>query len=309
MRLTRASLFALCAALATFIGAAEPAGPLTPASPGVEAEARAVRPAPGLTANRAAAVQSRITEYMAREHPGIEYGIYFKDLSTQETWGLGDRRPIEAASTAKLPAVLVLYELVARGQLEWDDRVAYDPATDYQDGAGILQFAAKPGDQYSLRTLSNLAITISDNIAYRMIVRHIGQQAIADRMRALGGTSVFPDGHNITTARDMGLYVEAAYDFWRRNPAAGSRLIDDMAHPIYHVGLPGRLPAELTVAHKEGDVWTDRGGVANDVGVVLGARPYVLAVLTRGWDDPEAGFKAIAQVSQIVYESRQQSAL
>lgn len=308
MRFARWTLFALCIALAAFTGAAGPADLVAPEPPGRESDGGAARPTTVLAADRAAAVQSRIAAYMAKEHPGIEYGVYFKDLSTQETWGLGDRQPIEAASTTKLPAVLALNELVARRQLKWDDRVAYNPATDYEGGAGILQFAAKPGDQYSLRTLANLAITISDNVAYRMIVRQVGKDVIAARMHNLGGGTVFPDGRNITTAHDMGLYVEAALNFARRNPAAGSRLIDDMAHPIYHVGLPGQLPAELTVAHKEGDVWTDRGGVANDVGVVLSERPYVLAVLTRGWDDPEAGFKAIAQVSRIVYESRQQSA-
>ncbi|SHF09763.1 beta-lactamase class A [Desulfofundulus australicus DSM 11792] len=241
-------------------------------------------------------LQKQLKEYLARQ-PGV-YGIYFKDLHSGVSFDINGDEPVTAASTVKVPVVLYLNHLVAQGKLDWDDRVVYDSKQDYQGGAGILQFAARDGDSYSLRVLANLSITISDNIAYRMLVRHLGKDNVAQFMRDLGGQTVFPGGENITTARDMGRYMEAVLEFSREHPALGERLLDDMAHPIYHVGLPGKLPPKVRVAHKEGDVW----GVANDVGIVFAEHPYILVVLSRGETDVDKGFARIAEISRMVYD-------
>ncbi len=226
------------------------------------------------------------------------YGIYFKDLISGTEFGINDREPIHAASTIKVPVVLYLNTLAAQGKVKWDDRVTYQSDVDYQGGAGILQFAARDGDRYSLRVLANLSVTISDNIAYRMLVRYLGKEKIAQFMCSLGGEVVFPDGVAMTTARDMGRYIQAVLDFAEQHPEPGRRLLDDLANPIYHVGLPGELPPYVTVAHKEGDIW----GVTNDVGVVFGSRPYILCVLIKGVDDLDQGFAEIAHISKIVYD-------
>lgn len=241
-------------------------------------------------------LKAELETYMGSQ-PAV-YGVYFRDLMSGTSFGINEREPIAAASTVKVPVVLYLNHLVAEGQASWDDRVVYNSATDYQDGAGILQFSARDGDSYSLRTLANLAITISDNVAYRMLVRHLGKDNIAAFMRGLGGEIVFPDGQNVTCAKDMAAYIQGVLDFERAHPDLGSRLLDDMAHPIYHVGLPGKLPPQVVVAHKEGDV----SAVANDVGVVFARRPYILVVLSKNVPDIDQGFATIAEISRMVYD-------
>lgn len=241
-------------------------------------------------------LKRQIEQFIAHK-PGT-FGIYFKDLVSGRTFGINDREPIHAASTIKVPLVLFVNRLAAEGKVDWQDRIAYDRGADYQDGAGILQFSARHGDTYSLRVLSNLSITISDNIAANMLIRYVGKETLANYMRGLGAEVVFPGGRRMTTARDMGLYMQAVLDLAAERPDVGRRMLDDMAHPIYHVGLPGELPPHLTVAHKEGDI----SGVANDVGVVYGSRPFILVVLSKDIPDPEAGFADIARISRIVYD-------
>ena len=237
-------------------------------------------------------------ETALRQWNDTTYGIFFKDIESGASFGINESEPVTAASTVKLPVVLYLNELIASGELDWNDKVRYDSATDWQDGAGILQFAARDGDTFSLRILANLAITISDNIAYKMLTRHLGRNNIIDFMRSLGGTIVFPEGRNITCARDMGSYLEAVIAFAKAHPDLGSRLLDDMSHPIYHVGIPGKLPEKVIVAHKEGDV----SGIANDVGIVFTDKPYILVILSKGVPDIDEGFARIARISQMVYE-------
>ena len=226
------------------------------------------------------------------------FGIYFKDLTTGQEWGINADEPFPAASTVKVPIALYVNDLVAKGRLKWSDRVRFDKAVDMAGGAGVLQYDGIDGQTYSLRVLTNLLITISDNVAWRMLTRHLGKDNIAAFMRSLGGKTVFPGGQNVSTARDMGVYMQAVLDFARRHPELGERLLDDLTHTIWHVGLPGRLPPDLRVAHKEGDI----SGVADDVGVVFSRRPYILAVMSKGVPDVDTGFTDIARISKMVYD-------
>ncbi|OIQ58434.1 beta-lactamase precursor [Moorella thermoacetica] len=240
-------------------------------------------------------LQQQIQNYLA-DKPGT-YGIYFKDLATGQSFGINADTPLPAASTVKLPAVLFINSLVDRGILDWQQKLTYNSATDYQGGSGILQFSVKDGDQFTLRTLTTLAITVSDNIAYNMLRNFVGQGSIASYMQSLGGRTVFPSGQNLSTARDMATYIQAALDS-ANTSANGRRLLDDMANGIYNEGIPLQIPAGVTVAHKEGFVW----GSPGDVGVVFGSRPFIVTVLSQGVADPDQGFATVATVTRMMYD-------
>ncbi|RKO66813.1 serine hydrolase [Desulfofundulus salinus] len=226
------------------------------------------------------------------------FAIYFEDLASGASFGINADKPMVAASTVKLPMALYINHLVVQGKMHWHDRVSYRKATDYEDGSGVLRYEARDGDTYSLRLLTNLAITISDNVAFRMLARHVGRPNFYAYMKELGGRTVYPGGKNLTTARDLATYVKATLDFARRYPQEGQRLLDDLAHPSFHIGLPGLLPHQVMVAHKEGDL----DGVANDCGVVFGRRPYILVVLSSGVKETREGFADIARLSKMAYD-------
>lgn len=248
-----------------------------------------------------APLQQEIREFVdaKRAASGVDYGIYFQDLGSGKSFGLNEEKPMVAASTIKLAMALYLSTLAAEGKLDWNTRVAYRKTTDYEGGDGILRYTAREGDTYSIRTLNTLSLVISDNIAFRMLARHVGRENFVRFLQELGGKTVYPGGKNITTARDLGVYLQAVLDFVRRHPEEGGRLLDDLAHSIYHVGLPGLLPEKVVVPHKEGDL---DEGVANDAGVVFSSRPYILVILSEGVKDLEEGFADIARISRMVYD-------
>ena len=232
---------------------------------------------------------------------GATFAVYFEDLATGKGFGINEDKPMVAASTVKLPMALYINEQVVQGKMRWSDRVAYSRDTDYEEGSGVLRYEARDGDTYSLRLLTNLAITISDNVAFRMLARHVGRDNFIAYMKELGGKTVYPEGKNLTTARDLAVYVRATLDFARRHPQEGGRLLDDLAHTAFHFGLPGMLPPDVPVAHKEGDL----EGIANDCGVVFCHRPYILVVLTSGVRDVREGFRDIAAISKMAYDFQQ----
>lgn len=247
-------------------------------------------------------LQKEVHQYTAAT--GNSYGIFFKDLTSGQTWGINEDQPMVAASTTKVPVVLYLNHLVAQGQAHWQDKVAYNPDTDLERGAGPLEHYAEAGDKYSLRALANLAITTSDNVAIRMLIRHLGRTNLVAFMRQIGGRTVYPGGKNLTTARDLVTYLEAVMDFARTHPQLGERLLDDLAHTIYNQGLPGQLPEKLIVAHKEGEL----EDVVNDCGIVYGARPFILAVLSANNRDMHQGFAHIAHITKLIYDFQEKLA-
>ncbi|MGE5549996.1 MAG: serine hydrolase [Bacteroidota bacterium] len=255
-----------------------------------------LRQAPRVYVPDYTALKQAMQNYIAR-YPGITYGIYFKDLASGSSFGINHYGVFPAASSIKAPLALYVSELVDRGKLDWQDKVTYTADLDWQGGAGCLQFFAQDGNKYSLRVLTNLAITISDNIATRMLLRHVGKNNFINYLWSLGAGTVYPGGENKSTPRDMGRYVEAIINYAKTHPS-GRQLLDDMANPIWHVGLPGRLPDRVTVAHKEGDLT----GVATDIGVVYGSRPYILAVMSTGVPNEDVGFNNIAALSKLAYD-------
>lgn len=248
-------------------------------------------------------LQKQIADYLAAK-PGT-YGVFFKDLPSGQTFGINGSVPIPAASTVKVPIVLYVNQLVAEGKLDWNEKVVYSSETDYREGAGILHMVATDGDKYSIRVLSNLAITVSDNVAAAMLIRRLGREQISDFMRSIGGKTVYPESQNITTAADMGTYVQALLDFAQKRPDLGGRLLDDLAHTIYNVGLPGQLPPNVVVPHKEGDL----PDMAGDMGVVYSSRPYILVVLAKDISNPDKVFaEDIARVSKMAYDFQERLA-
>lgn len=273
--------------------AGEPAAPTRRTTDGTAATGGPINYAP---------LREKLQAFLAGKQ--ARYAIYFEDVITGQSFGINEHERFHAASTIKLPAVLYLNHLAAEGKIDWQTKVAYEPETDWQQGAGALQFFGQSGKGYTLRTLQTLSITLSDNIAYRMLVRHLGKENIAAYMRDLGAEAAYPDGQAITTARDMGLYLRAALDLAEEHPAEGRRLLDDLANTIWDTGLSGRLPDGVTVAHKEGDIT----GVANDAGIVFGSRPYILVVLSKDQSDIDQGFRDIAEISRLVYDTQERLA-
>lgn len=231
------------------------------------------------------------------------FAVYFKDLTSGQVMGIDEDALHPGASCIKVPVVLYLYQQVAAGKLHWTDRVAYQKALDYETGAGALQYTAEDGNTFSLRCLATVAITISDNVSHNMLVRYLGYNNVMNFIKSNGGAdTVEPYGSETTTARDLGVFMEAVDQFAKQNPAQGGRLIDDLANTIFHVGLPGKIPPDLIVAHKEGSIT----GVVNDMGIVFSRRPYILSVMSEGTADEDTGFSNIAEISCLAYDYQQQ---
>ena len=154
------------------------------------------------------------------QKPG-SYGICCQDVNTGKIFGIDEDELFVQASCLKVAYVLYLYEQVAAGHQTLEQRLAYRKVDDYSDGSGYLQYIAAEGDRFTLRALAGVAITLSDNIAYRMIKRFLGAPNVLRYMEQLGMKHPQPNGEHCTTPRDMACCLRGVLDFAAREPGLG----------------------------------------------------------------------------------------
>lgn len=223
-----------------------------------------------------------------------QYGIYYENLSTGETFGIDEEVVFDAASTAKVPLNMYLYEKIKEGTVNPDGVLTY-LQEDYEGGTGSIRYG-KVGKQFTVRELSRLSITLSDNIATNMLKRYLGNYNIKKYMRELGG-SVVEDEENVSTPKDMAFYMKRVYDFSREERELGGELLDSLLNTEFNDRLPALLPEDVPVAHKIGT----QVRVFNDVGIVFTEEPYILSIMTRQIDEDTAA-DVIANISKKVYD-------
>jgi len=222
--------------------------------------------------------------------------VYIKDLATGETLDIKSDQVYVAASTIKLPLILYVYELAARGELDLEAKLTYTPEY-FTQGTGILQ--GKPfGGQYTIRELSKLAIEYSDNVAWKMLLGFIGQEKLTAYEKSLGAKATGGDnGLYVTCPEDMGLYLERLLALSKEMPEYGNAVLHYMANSVFSEGIPQDLPDEVVVAHKMGAL-NDK---FHDVGIVFGNRPYIIAIFTdEAWE--EVSLQTLADVSRMVFD-------
>jgi len=240
------------------------------------------------------ALKAEITSYL-QNYKG-QYGVYYYDITTGQEFGINDEDQYTAASTEKIPINLYLYTRIQSGAVNPQDTLTY-LQEDYEGGTGGIQYESV-GTQYTIDELSRLSIVNSDNVAANMLIRYLGMQNIKNYMRQVGGQAVV-DNQNVSSPRDMGLYMKLVYEFCESNGSLGNELMNDFLSPdLYNDRLPALLPKSVKVAHKIGNEL----GVIDDVGIVFATKPYIVAVMSTGVNEAEAP-AVIANISKMIYDS------
>ena len=221
-------------------------------------------------------------------------GFYYKDLLTGEELGFNENEEYEAASVIKLPMFAAAAKLVSEGRASWEDQLLCK-AEDRVPSCGVLRFF-DDGIKASLKTLCALMITISDNMATNIIMRHFGIEKVNEEFRAMGlqkthierllfDSKAGAEGRqNKIVPKEMGMLLEQV---WRHEfiDEATSETVEEilLEQQINHK-IPGYLPGHLDVAHKTGE----DSGITNDVAVVYAKEPFVMCVATNRTDTTAA---------------------
>jgi beta-lactamase class A len=252
------------------------------------------------------------------------FGVAFHHLGSGETFMLNEHERFHAASTMKVPVMMTFFEAIDSGARRLDEPVevrnefhsimddsvyTLDPA---EDGDPDLYQAV--GQTRPLEEMIRHMIVRSSNLATNLLIERIGAPNVNDLMRRIEAydfrvlrgvedQKAFDAGmNNISTAHDLRLALEAIVDGETFTPASSEHMIDILKAQEFNEKIPAGLPRGTPVAHKTGDI----AGIHHDAAIVFppGEKPYVLVVLTAGFQEQREADRAIADISRAVWEHR-----
>ncbi len=255
-------------------------------------------PAPPVTLEK---LEDRIGEIT--EYHGGDYGIVVFDPETGQKISLEGERVFFAASLGKLPTLISLYKSAERGEVDLDAEISILDSDVQGYGTGVLH-DYPVGTTMSLRDCAHHMINVSDNTAWAMLTRYLGEETIRAELEDLGARDTSYWVPNTTTPEDVLLMLEKVADPAFTSQESSEEMIAAMTDTAFEDRIAGGLPDDVRVAHKIGSYeasfidagvvfYKDRDGVE---------RRYFIVVVVENAGE-ETALHAIREVSRVAHEA------
>ena len=168
------------------------------------------------------------------------------------------------------------------------------------------------GKTMRITELARHMIATSSNLATNLLLDLVGVDRVQAVLRSLGVEGIdvrrgvederaFQEGiNNQVTARGLVAMMRLIAEERAFTPELSREILDVLHAQEFKNGIPARLPSDVRVAHKTGEIST----IAHDAGVIYprNRQPYVLAVLTEWAPDATGRSATIAIASRTIYE-------
>lgn len=242
------------------------------------------------------------TELRSKGYGG-SVGIVVTDLAGQSLYSLNPARVFPAASTIKVPLLLLALQLAQAGRLDLAERVTLQ-AADRVPGAGVLHELGA-GLALTWQDVLTLMIIVSDNTATNLVIERLGvkqinwwlgDQGLKDT-GLVGKLQLPPELQNEAQRRGERNHTSAQDQVALLLKLVNHQVLDkihtalalDILTRQQHRDLIGRRVPRTEngdslyrLASKSGEL----SGVHHDVGVLYTPRPLVIACLSEGGHDP-----------------------
>lgn len=264
-------------------------------------------------------LKDQITKELSKQ--AGTFAVAFKDLTTGEELFINEHERFHAASTMKTPVMVEVYKQAAGGKFSVKDSILIKNefksivdgslyslnATDDSDTL-IYQHL---GEKRTIYSLMYDMIIVSSNLATNLIIELVDAKNVTQTMRDLGvkdltvlrgveDSKAFQAGlNNEVTAFDLMILFEKIAREEMVSAEASMAMIDILLDQKFKDIIPAKLPTDAKVAHKSGSIT----GVRHDSGIVYlpNGKKYVVVLLAKGLEDPDAGVEVLATVSEMIY--------
>ncbi len=247
---------------------------------------------------------------------GAEVSIAYRSLDGIEEWWHEADRVFHAASTMKVPVMVELFRQAEAGLLKLSDEIQVrNEFKSVVDGSAYAMEFEKDSDDtvyrnvgtaMTLEALNFQMITVSSNFATNLLIDRLGVNNVRSTVLSLGAHGLevrrgvedqkaFDRGIiNETTARGLFMILNAIARGEAVSKRASEKMVEVLAAQKFGDGIPKGLPPGTKVAHKTGTITR----IHHDAGIVYGAHPCVLVVLTGGIEKEADSDALIAKITQ-----------
>jgi beta-lactamase class A len=271
----------------------------------------------------------RVEEIITRTHDA-NIAVAYLHLGTGASYFHDEMVSFHAASTMKVPVMMALFAAVENGSMKLDQPIQI--RNEFQSIVDGTPFSLDPkedgdpdlyqalGGTRPLDELIRRMITRSSNLATNLLIEKIGASNVNDLMRRIGALDLrvlrgvedekaFKAGlNNRVTAKDLAIALRALLPDAPDplfSEVSRAKMIEILKAQEFNEKIPASLPQGTPIAHKTGDIT----GIHHDAAIVFppGKSPYILVVLTSGIADEKVADQLIAQISRVVWESRERA--
>jgi len=254
---------------------------------------------------------------------GAEVAVVWRplDATASETIVINETTRFHAASTMKVPVMIELFRQADAKRLRLDDTIVvinrftsivdsspYELPSSVESDGDVHKAI---GRQMTLRNLCEAMITVSSNLAANNLIEKLGAATIQTTTEALGASGMQvlrgvedqkafnANKNNTTDAAGLATLMTKIARGEAAGPESTTAMIEMLERQHFNAGIPAGVPPGTPVAHKTGTITR----IHHDAGIVYARRPFVLVVLTRGFEkesDSDALIAAIAKALSAV---------
>jgi beta-lactamase class A len=250
------------------------------------------------------------------------FAVAFKNIETGEEILINGHEMFHAASTMKTPVMIEVFKQAEQGKFSLQDSITLK--NEFKSIVDGSSFSLDPeddsekdlyshlGEKRSIGQLMYDMIIVSSNLATNLIIEKVDARDVTATMRSIGAKDIqvlrgvedgkaFEKGlNNETSAYDLMVMFEKIVKEEMVSNAASAEMTRILLDQKFNEIIPARLPKDVKVAHKTGSVT----GVRHDCGIVFlpDGRKYVVVLLSKEMEDVDAGIRAMAEVSAMLYQ-------
>lgn len=237
-----------------------------------------------------------------------DFSIILKDLKSGKVLFEKDaERQVPSASTIKILIMVEAYRCFLAGKLDLNGKISINNAEKVE----FSLISEMNTNQYTVKDLILIMITISDNTATNVLINLLGMENINNTGIEFGlkGTilqrkmmdfeAAKQGRQNLTIPRDLVMLVEKLYKKEILEPSICDDMLKIMSTTISRDFMIRDLPVDIRCAHKPGEL----DGINHDVGIVYTSNgDYALGVFATGLKDNILGRNYIATLSKDIFD-------
>lgn len=254
-------------------------------------------------------LKAQLVDFVNAQPRGV-FGIYFENLNTGAWVGINERESFIPASLLKLPVVVAILKRIDEGMFTLDTNVIIRPG-DINTAYGAVGML-KPGDETTLRDLTNYTLHYSDNTAANTLFALMTPDDVLDAAMGLGlparnVKNLTKDREVQISPKDYAHMLLSLYHASYLRRAHSNLVLSFLSNTAFHDGLPEGLPEGVRIAHKVGyrpdSVY---GEQHHDCGIIYyPPSPYVLCIMTKGLTQEETD-RFAKRVSEMTFAYMQE---
>lgn len=243
-------------------------------------------------------LKSRIEPILQNEEG--RYGIFIKNLSTNETFSKNERQIFESGSLYKIWVMAEVFEKIKDGEIKEDDELIANVARlneKFEIDSENAEF--KEGEiNFSIKSAIFQMITISHNYAALALVDKVGRSAIQDFLQKYGLNESSIGIPPKTSAWDIAKFFEKLYHGEITDQDYSRKMLDILSSQKVEDRIPKYLSSGTKITHKTGNI----GWFEHDGGIVYTSKgDYIIVILSES-DFPPGAREKIALISKAVYD-------